>query len=304
MKILITGGSGYLAQSLVEAIADDPKLDIIVSTRKPSILTKKYDNVDVVGTPDFLDECDWAQYLNDVDIVVHTSALVHDQARKSTSYDIYKVNYEATRKLVEQCLKQNIHRFVFVSSVAVYGNTKFCSVRQSVERNKALLSDYARSKLLAENAVQSLLDASDVKYNILRIPMVYGFNAPGNPNKIVNALRRDYIMPVLGIKNKRSFLDINLFVDYVYRILTDRNFPCGVTLLADREIKSTSDLIIHLAQLHKIKPRLVRVPYIVLWLLKSLTGYSKTINSLVGDHVIVSNLIPFNDTSQFKNKRR
>ena len=232
MKILVTGSSGYLGSSFINQYSDKYKFEIF------SFLTQKLENIN----------------FDNIEVVLHSAALVHQKVEHS--YDkYYEVNVAYPLKLAKLAKQNRVKQFVFISTIAVYG-----------EENKRLdentvcnpVTPYGKSKLEAENELLKLNDGSFI-VSIIRAPMIYGKNAPGNINSLVRLVKKVPIIPLGGIKNKRSFISIQNLCYIIDEITTQQK--AGIFLASDDEPLSTSRLIELIAKNLDKKMYLIKIPF-------------------------------------------
>lgn len=157
MRILVTGASGFIGQALCPFLEQSHYIVTKVSIR---------DNSDI-------DRIDFT----DIDVVIHLAALVH-QMQGAPEQAYMQSNFELTKALADKAKHCGVKKFIFISTVAVYGlNSAKHKLDESAQLNPS--SAYGKSKLLAEEYLQNIND--DVfKVCILRLPLVYGYGAKGN----------------------------------------------------------------------------------------------------------------------------
>lgn len=255
-KVLVTGSSGYLGKNFIE----NTKGRFEITTF--SLLKNKLSEID----------------FSNVDTVLHTAGLVHQ--KKELSYDhYYDVNVKYTFELAKFAKKAGVKFFVFISSISVYGENV-----ESIDGNTACLpaTNYGKSKLEAEQKLISLED-NDFKVAIIRPPMVYGKDCPGNMNSLLEMIKKVPIIPLGGIKNKRSFVFIGNLTAFISMLIEKQK--SGVYLVSDDEPISTSLLI---KQISKAMNKFNLIIYIPLmgvllkWIKPSF--YNKLYKNLIVDH--------------------
>lgn len=154
MKILITGGSGYIGSKLFNALTDNGY--IVGNFDKP------YD----ILNPKELDEA-----INEGDIVYHLAALAELSYTDAHPQETYLVNVEGTNNIARICAEKGA-TLNFVSTCCIYGNPL---ERPSREDSLINPSDtYAMSKASGEYIVKMWALAKGLKYNIIRFGTVYG----------------------------------------------------------------------------------------------------------------------------------
>ena len=171
--------------------------------------------------------------------------------------------------------------FIQLSSIAVYGQDTSLITPASVERPT---SDYGESKLQGDRLLRSYNETS-FKVAIIRVPMIYGENAPGNPEKLSRFIRRFRFVPFRAIANRRTFVSINNLIVIFLRCLEVRR--SGTFLVADDESISTLEFAYYLAERSKVK----LIVGSALWLrISSKVLAPRLYNSLFGDQIIDNSL--------------
>ncbi|MEV9526232.1 NAD-dependent epimerase/dehydratase family protein [Aliarcobacter butzleri] len=232
MKILVTGSSGYLGSSFINQYSDK------YNFQKFSLLSQKLENIN----------------FNSIDIILHGAALVHQKVEHS--YEKYhEVNNEYPVKLAKSAKQNGVKQFVFISTIAVYGEDE-----DKLSENTACnpVTNYGKSKLEAEKELLKFSDDSFV-VSIIRPPMVYGKNAPGNIDSLIKLVKKLPIIPLGGIENKRSFISIQNLCHMIDEIITQQK--AGIFLASDDKPLSTTRLIELIAKNLDKKVCLIKIPF-------------------------------------------
>ncbi len=118
--VLVTGATGFVGSHLAERlIAEGAHVRVLV--RDPyKLIESLRDRVEVV-TGDLLQPDCFAPATTDIDTVFHVAAWVGTPNRSDVAH---AVNVTATRQLAEAAQSNNVRRFVYTSSIAVYGPVK------------------------------------------------------------------------------------------------------------------------------------------------------------------------------------
>jgi UDP-glucose 4-epimerase len=192
--------------------------------------------------------------IDKIDIVLHCAALVHQKtAYDYEKYDNINVKYPVT--LAKKAKGAGVKQFVFISTIAVYGEGKE-TLDEGTECNP--LTPYGKSKLAAERELESLND-QDFTVSIVRPPMVYGKNAPGNIASLISLVKKVPVLPFGKIDNERSFVYIDNLIYLIDRIIEKRKN--GIFLAGDNEPISTTKLIELIARYQQKRVRLLHIPY-------------------------------------------
>ena len=172
MKILVTGGAGFVGSNLTNALVQDSSNYVVVTGNKTE--ANPSGNVKVLTT--HLNGLDWP-FLNGIDVVFHQAA---DNDTQSKDYrEMFKANTWSAIDLFERMYKQGCRKFVFASSTAIYGDNPapYCE-NSSIKPNP--LTFYAESKLEFEKWAFDWASNNDASVIGLRYCNVYG---PGECHK-------------------------------------------------------------------------------------------------------------------------
>lgn len=233
MKVLVTGGLGYLGSVLV-----------------PTLINKGYDikvlDNALYGEP-LKHICKFYKYdiryfpkkiINGVDAVIHLAGIVGEKAGNINPFLTYQINSFATERLAKMIGNK---KFIFASTSSVYGFSNFFIN----EKSKVLpLSIYALSKLNAE------IDVRDYCKNavIFRMGTLYGYSPRMRFDLVVNRFIAQALyngkITVFGGSQYRPFIHVKDVIKFYIEAL--ENDVIGI-------INLTSDnfSILNLAQLIK-----------------------------------------------------
>lgn len=181
MKVLLTGGSGFVGINIAEALLETGD-KVVVYSRRPMPQEAAQELSTLPG------ELRWAkgdvsdkQRLLDVlreekiDYVVHAAAITPGLARETEDMaSVIRVNVLGTITTLEAAREHNVKRFVYVSSVAVYGDaSQNCDpVYESAPKNPH--TTYELSKFATENLVRRYRELHGMDIVALRLGDVFG----------------------------------------------------------------------------------------------------------------------------------
>jgi nucleoside-diphosphate-sugar epimerase len=231
-NILLTGANGYLGSSFINQYRNKYKFE------KFSLLTQKLKHVNFEG----------------INTILHCAALVHQKTEHS--YEKYQeINVEYPVKLAKLAKQNGVKQFIFISTVAVYGEDV-----ENIDENTRCnpITPYGKSKFEAEKQLLELNDKNFI-VSIIRPPMIYGKNAPGNIDSLVTLVRKIPIIPLGQINNKRSFIYIDNLC-YIIDVLITQEKE-GIFLASDDNSLSTSVLIELIAKNLDKKIYLIKIPF-------------------------------------------
>lgn len=189
MKILITGGAGYVGYSVVRKLLDD--LDRVhsitiydnLSRKNYSFFTEaKFDHKPVkLIQGDILDGRSLQKALEGIDCVIHLAAKVTTPFADADAHSFDQVNHWGTAQLAYAIEKSSVSRVIYMSSISIYGDHP---EPVNEETMPSPHSFYGRSKWEGENQLQVLQRDRDVI--ILRSGNVYGYNPAYRIDAVVN----------------------------------------------------------------------------------------------------------------------
>ena len=193
-----------------------------------------------------------------------------------------RVNVDGTLALARQAAAAGVKRFVFISSIGVNGGQTF-GKPFTEEDTPQPEEPYALSKWEAEQALQTLAADSDMELVVIRPPLVYGSNAPGNFGRLINAVRRGMWLPLGAVHNRRTLVALDNLVDL---ILLCSHHPAAagqIFLAGDGEDLSTTQLLRGLGDAMGRSARLLPIPVAFMALGAGLLGKKGLVNKICGD---------------------
>ena len=184
MKILVTGGAGYIGSILVPDLIKDGHEVVVVDK-----LTFGNNLKGVTGFKlyerDVLDiDPSW---LEGMDAVVHLAGLSNDPMANFRPRDNFVYNNAVTALLVYLCKQKKVKRFIFGSTCSIYG---YSAVKNMVESDPVCPSfPYGISKMQAEYCINSATDDS-FRPIIFRQATVYGWAPRMRFDLVVNTMTK------------------------------------------------------------------------------------------------------------------
>lgn len=191
------------------------------------------------------------------DVIFHCAAKIQlpgDRADVS-------VNVEGTKNMLEAALAAGAKRFVFVSSVAVYGDS---NSKLIAEDHPLVPSDpYSASKIEGERLAMKYFEEHGLNASILRPCVIYGPNDRSFLPRLIEALK-GRVVPL--VNRGQSLLDLVYASDVADALIlaSTKNEAIGQAYnITDGGQRTIGELLQTVAQLLGIKPRLINVPYVV-----------------------------------------
>lgn len=172
MKILVTGGAGFIGLHTVEKLLMQQHEVVVVDHLGHG--TQAFSNPSATLYPADIASEEMAEIFakERPEAVIHLAAQV-SVSRSLESPDLdARCNIMGTVNLLKQCVACGVSKFVFASSAAVYGNAARLPIRE--DYSAAPISFYGASKRTAEEYIQLFAELYGLNYTILRYANVYG----------------------------------------------------------------------------------------------------------------------------------
>jgi UDP-glucose 4-epimerase len=185
MKVLVTGGAGYIGSHIVKALGDKG-YDIVVFDNlscgyKEALLHGRL----IIGDLSDKKSLDSVFRKEKFDAVIHMAAyvVVDESIREPLKY--YRNNFVNGLNLIEACLSHNVKTLLFSSTAAVYGIPEKVPVTE--ETPLLPINPYGASKVMVERVLDDVSMANDFRYVALRY-----FNVAGaDPLARIGQARQD-----------------------------------------------------------------------------------------------------------------
>lgn len=218
MRVLVTGSSGYIGPYLVDALIERGDYVIGIDRVVPTAIEP---HVFVHGDLTDEDSIDKA-LAHDVDLVAHLAAARADWGLNDDEY--IRDNVTATRKLIDSAVGKGVNRWVFYSTVGVFGPSE---VPLDDSAPRAPRGIYGETKAEAEALFDTLAAADpDMQITVIRPSAVFGPGNPDNTNvyRLIDAIyRRRFVMIGDGSNTKTTSYLPNLVEATMF--LLDRLTP-------------------------------------------------------------------------------
>jgi nucleoside-diphosphate-sugar epimerase len=203
MKILLTGGNGFLGLHIKKKLSDNNHLMTLSRTNSDYLIS--LDKVLPVFKERF-------------DLIIHVAGKAHSVPKIEVErQEFYNINVTGTQNLLKGLENRGLpKKFVFISSVSVYGLDSGINVDEDYP---LLAKDpYGLSKIAAEQLVSNWCSRNKVACTILRLPLLVGANAPGNLGAMVKAIEKGFYLNIGGGNARKSMVlanDVAQFISLV-----------------------------------------------------------------------------------------
>lgn len=205
LTVLVTGATGAVGPALVERLVRDGHRVRTLSRSRPVTGRLPAAVESLLG--DVTDRSTVARSVAGVDWVFHLAAHLHTPNPDPVTRASYeRTNIEGTRVVVEEAASAGASRFVFFSSISVYGPTGPKVADETTPPRPDTL--YGTTKLRAEEvALGAVVRGSREPLGcVLRLGAVYGQRMKGNYPRLARALRGGWFVPMGPGLNRRTLV--------------------------------------------------------------------------------------------------
>ena len=251
MTILVTGSSGFVAQSLIPKL-EKVGFDVIGLDWKNGKYTKVIH--DISKSLEIDDE---------IDIVIHLAArLEHERCSKE---EFFETNVDGTEQVLNLAHSKNAY-FIYVSTTAIYGSPE-CPVTENTPIDPN--GDYALTKWNGEKTCKKY-ENNGLEVSIIRSGPILGQRRLGIYKTIFKNLQNNSSIPILGDGNNRlSFVHVEDLVDFL--IYLGKNKKPGLTVNFGGKIPgSINQIIQELIKYGQSKSKIIHIPIQLIGFLKLL----------------------------------
>jgi len=218
MRVLVTGGAGYIGNYVVEELLENGHdvrvLDNFLFGDDALDPFRDHDRLEVRdGDIRHIEDLSYA--MEDREAVVHMAGIVGDPACSVNEQATQAVNIEATKTLVEVCKLHDIERLVFASTCSVYGASELMELNEGSFLNP--LSLYAESKIESEEIIfhetHGGFTDNDITATHLRLGTIFGWSRRMRFDLVVNLLTAKAVLegdiPVYGGEQYRPLIHVH-----------------------------------------------------------------------------------------------
>lgn len=257
-RVLVTGATGFVGRELCARLISAGKNVVAVGrrgevTRLSGLVYRQLE----------LETDDLQQlFSGGIDAVVHLAGQAHGKggSERQELNGFRRANVNVTIRLAEAAIRAGVRRFVFVSSIGVHGTvTKGTAISESTPFSPA--SPYTQSKMEAEVELTRLFDGvASSELAIVRPPLVYGVNAPGNFGSLLRLANSPAPLPFGLCSNRRSLISVATLADFLIACIHHPEAGNQSFVLADSSTVSTGDIVASLRRGMNRSARLIPVP--------------------------------------------
>ena len=253
MKILVTGGAGFIGKHLVKYLLDKGNtitiFDNFSNSEEKSLEYYIKSGVKIVnGDIRKFDEI--LKETEDQDVLIHLAAKISVSQSILNPSETFEVNVDGTKNVLEACKKNNVKKIVIASSAAVYGEgDSRMKLKENTKTNP--ISPYGKSKLKMEQEIEK---NNKIDCVILRFFNIFGIGQTpeyaGVITKFIEMISSNKPLEIFGDgMQTRDFVSINDVVESIYDAI--KNGKNGTYNIASGKAITINDLAEFMISLSK-----------------------------------------------------
>lgn len=292
-KILVTGGAGFIGSHLVDRLIKANHTVWVfddLSGGNTGNLNKKAHFIK--------GDCRNIRHIEKLfvqvhpDIVYHLASNAAENKAQFSPIDITSRNYDAFIKILTYSIKNKVKRFIFTSSIAVYGSIRTPFKESDIPEPEDL---YGVTKLAAEKSLEILSKVHNFEYVIVRPHNVYG------PRQNMRDPYRNVIMLWMNAilkkepyfiygdgQQRRCFSYIDEVVEAIYK--------CAVASVAGMTFNLGSDKDYSLNELSGLIQDITKSEVKPKYILKR----PQEVDIAIADHTIAKKILGYKDSTALK----
>ncbi len=263
-RVLITGSRGFIGSSLTE--------NLRAAGYEVWEITRSHPHEEYAVSADLLDPQQTYNAFRKIPccpVVLHAAALAHGQ-NPPAGESCFSANTKITRNILAALDQQHTAHFIFLSSVAVYGEDRRHKA-VSVHDDTFPATEYGKSKLQSEN---DLLQSSIESLDILRLAPVFDSEHLSDVRKRVFLPGSSFIKMKMYPPPQYSLCHIKTILETVSNLLVNLHDKKKVRNLSDRKAYSQNEIRAWFSGREIPFPVLLASPCYVVMRLAGVRGYA------------------------------
>ena len=213
MKVLVTGGAGFMGFAIASALAENGNEVTIYDIAPHSAELK---NIECIKG-DVFDACHLSDIIRRFDCVIHMVGLVgvaKAHAQPQASFDL---NVRSLQVLLEVMRCNNISRLIIPSAAAVYGTTTKLPISEDTAARPT--NTYGFHKYISEKVAETYSFNYGISTSILRVFNPFGLRGQGILNVLLESASKGKPVKLYTEKQKRDLIHISDVAEAFVRVL-------------------------------------------------------------------------------------
>ena len=248
MKVLVTGGAGFIGKHLTSFLLKKDHsvtiFDNFSNSTKKSLVSLIQMGAKVIEG-DILNISDIENAIKNHDTVIHLAAKISVSESIDNPSETFQVNIDGTKNVLASCEKNHVKKMVIASSAAVYGEGNH-NANLTEETKMNPISPYGESKVMMEKVVSEWKPNYDFNYVILRFFNIYGIGQSseyaGVITKCLEKIKQKKPIEIFGDGlQTRDFVAIEDVINAIYNAMQSSN--SGIYNIASGKTITINELV-------------------------------------------------------------
>jgi UDP-glucose 4-epimerase len=203
MKVLVTGGAGFIGSTIAQNLARERHQVVIYDV---GVWDNKEDHTEYIKG-DIFDIGHLTKAIKQCDIIIHMIGLADARAAQEQPQMSFDLNVRSLQVLLEALRSNGPMRLILSSSASVYGAVKKSPVDEETALN--LAGVYPYHKYIAERLAETYSLNYGIHITVLRLFNVYGIKGQGILNVLLDKAIRGETVKLFGEKQLRDFIHVS-----------------------------------------------------------------------------------------------
>ena len=255
MRILVTGGAGFIGKHLVKFLIENGNevtiFDDFSNSEKDSVaflvnMGAKIIEGDITKLEDIVNAT------SEYDIVVHLAAKISVEESIKRPSETFHINVDGTRNVFVACEKNHVKKLIVASSAAVYGEG-IPGLKLTEKSKMNPISPYGQSKVKMEQEITEFASEYKINYIILRFFNIYGIGQTleysGVITKFLEKIKNNKPLKIFGDgMQTRDFVFIQDVINSIHNAISyNKNGIYNIASGKVITIKKLAELMISLS---------------------------------------------------------
>ena len=258
MRILVTGGAGFIGKYLVKYLIGNGNIvtifDNFSNSSKKSI-SHLIDTGAKIIEGDITKHDEISNAVKDQEMVIHLAAKISVQESIRNPSETFRINVDGTKNVLVACEKNCVKKLVVASSAAVYGES-LPDIKLTEESKTNPISPYGQSKVKMEQIIKNFVSEHNINCIILRFFNIYGVGQSdeyaGVITKFIKKITQNKPLEIFGDGlQTRDFVAVQDVVNSIHNSMSKINDYTGIYNIASGKtttIKELAELMVSVSE--------------------------------------------------------
>lgn len=255
MRILVTGGAGFIGKYLVKSLIENGNVVTIFDNFSNSSKKSMPDLIDIgakviEGNITKLDEISNA--VKDQEVVIHLAAKISVQDSIRNPSETFQVNVDGTKNVLVACEKNRVKKLIVASSAAVYGES-LPDIKLTEKSKTNPITPYGQSKVKMEQITKKFVSEHNINCIILRFFNIYGVGQSdeyaGVITKFIKRVTQNKLLEIFGDGlQTRDFVSVYDVINSIQNAISnDKSGTYNIASGKAVTIKELAEMIISIS---------------------------------------------------------